>query len=386
MAKADVDISTLTRDQIADTLANEWGLHSLTEYKKLYGGYSGSNYKVVTEGGTFCLKVANGYPPSEVEDMALVMDAVYTGGFDRCCRALPLAKEGSPYRFIATKGLPGPTMVLTFVVGVAADKVIEQGVDCRAVLRSVGENLARFHSVSSDQSSKLRTYREGGACLVWDHMRGAILEKIKACPHTVDHPYSKFYAARLAELQTSMKLPDLPSGPLHGDCFLDNVLADPSTGEVAGFVDLEDATLGPLIFDLAVCAIGSCFNPSPANDLDYDRLEALLNGYCSTSRTLTPTEVDHFVPFMRLALMCNCTWRFVNFNIDHREIADCRDTYVELQQRIVALEDPATVAKVDAMVRSKAVAPTQTKRHVVVGTLVLAAVVAGAALALSRRR
>jgi hypothetical protein len=76
----------------------------------------------------------------------------------------------------------------------------------------------------------------------------------------------------------------------------------------------------------------------------------------------------------------------VNFNIDHREIADCRDTYVELQQRIVALEDPATVAKVDAMVRSKAVAPTQTKRHVVVGTLVLAAVVAGAALALSRRR
>ena len=287
MAKADVDISTLTRDQIADTLgsachrhhhlrfdhhppptahhppptahrppptvypaapplttsqANEWGLHSLTEYKKLYGGYSGSNYKVVTEGGTFCLKVANGYPPSEVEDMALVMDAVYTGGFDRCCRALPLAKEGSPYRFIATKGLPGPTMVLTFVVGVAADKVIEQGVDCRAVLRSVGENLARFHSVSSGQSSKLRTYREGGACLVWDHMRGAILEKIKACPHTVDHPYSKFYAARLAELQTSMKLPDLPSGPLHGDCFLDNVLADPSTGEVAGFVDLEDAT------------------------------------------------------------------------------------------------------------------------------------------------
>ena len=61
--------------------------------------------------------------------------------------------------------------------------------------------------------------------------------------------------------------------------------------------------MGPLIFDLAVCAIGTCFNPSPANDLDYDRLEALLNGYCSTSRTLTPTEVDHFVPFMRLALM-----------------------------------------------------------------------------------
>ena len=35
-----------------------------------------------------------------------------------------------------------------------------------------------------------------------------------------------------------------------------------------------------------------CFNPSPANDLDLDRLEALLTGYCSTSRTLTPTEVD----------------------------------------------------------------------------------------------
>ena len=123
-----------------------------------------------------------------------------------------------------------------------------------------------------------------------------------------------------------------------------------------------------------------------------DRLEALLTGYCSTSRTLTPTEVDYFLPFMRLALMCNATWRFVNFNIDHREIEDCRDTYLELRDRIVALEDPATVSKVDAMVRrigareGASAAPVRTKRHVFVGALLAIAVVAGAAFAVSRSK
>ena len=149
------------------------------------------------------------------------------------------------FRADASKAL-APVGETEFVQGVAADKVVEQGVDSKVVLRSVGENLARFHSVSpATAPTKLRTYREGGACLVWDHMRGDILQKIKSCPHTRDHAYASFYEARLGELQTSMKLEGLPSGPLHGDCFLDNVLADPKTGKVAGFVDLEDFTLIP---------------------------------------------------------------------------------------------------------------------------------------------
>jgi len=53
---------------------------------------------------------------------------------------------------------------------------------------------------------------------------------------------------------------------------------------------------------------------------------------------LTSVEQKVFMPFMMVALLCNCAWRFMNFNIDHREIEACRDTYVELQDRIKGLD------------------------------------------------
>ena len=40
-------------------------------------------------------------------------------------------------------------------------------------------------------------------------------------------------------------------------------------------------------------------------------------GYTSIRR-LSDNERQQMVEFMRLALLCNCTWRFVNFNIDNR--------------------------------------------------------------------
>ena len=42
-------------------------------------------------------------------------------------------------------------------------------------------------------------------------------------------------------------------------------------------------------------------------------------------------ERRHFVAFMKLSMLCNCAWRFKQFNIDHREISECRDAHRELQ-------------------------------------------------------
>ena len=44
---------------------------------------------------------------------------------------------------------------------------------------------------------------------------------------------------------------DVPRGLLHGDPFLDNLLAKES-GEVVGWVDWEDVAIGPLMFDVCV--------------------------------------------------------------------------------------------------------------------------------------
>lgn len=206
-----------------------------------------------------------------------------------------------------------------------------------------------------------------------------------SAPCVARHSFLPFYERRLVALRAAMAhAPGLPAGIVHGDAFLDNMLWAPSApgekggpGEPGGLslVDFEDVCTGPLLFDLAVCIIGCCFVPAPtvvappaldvsptsspsvsaapdaattasvgtgatdvdpgsggsggsggkaAEVLDFGRLEALLKGYNGV-RALDAAECTLLPTFMRLALLCNCAWRFVNFNIDHREIEECRE-------------------------------------------------------------
>ena len=142
-------------------------------------------------------------------------------------------------------------------------------------------------------------------------------------PHTTPH----FHSLTPLHPHPCTLTPALPHSHqvLHGDPFFDNVHVD-EAGQFVGWVDWEDASTGPLLFDLACMCIGCCFR-SEDNALDLDRLRAILEGY-SSKRAITPSEVRRFVPFMRLTLLCNCEWRFRNFNIDHPEMEDNKDRCV----------------------------------------------------------
>ncbi len=71
-------------------------------------------------------------------------------------------------------------------------------------------------------------------------------------------------------------------------------------------------------------------------------------------RPLTSVERSLVVPFMRLTLLCNATWRFRNFNVvlaGREDISqEARDSYVELADRIVALKQPELVAEIEGIV------------------------------------
>jgi Ser/Thr protein kinase RdoA (MazF antagonist) len=137
--------------------------------------------------------------------------------------------------------------------------------------------------------------------------------------------------------------------------FADNVMSDPETGKLVAYIDMEDVCVGPLLFDLACCAIGSCFVEVGDNDdfggkykqvFDFDRLKAFLDGYCA-ARTLPSLEVELFVAYMRLTLLCNCSWRFTKFNIIQKDVSDeVKQSYFELQERIKYLREESVEAKI----------------------------------------
>eukprot|EP00958_Prasinococcus_capsulatus_P024309 scaffold3768_cov376-Prasinococcus_capsulatus_cf.AAC.24 len=81
---------------------------------------------------------------------------------------------------------------------------------------------------------------------------------------------------------------------------------------------------------------------------------AVQEGYRKT-REMEQCEKDVFVDFMRVALLCNASWRFMNFNIDHPELRETHgDQYKELQDRIEQLEKPDVVQSVRALLLASA--------------------------------
>ena len=74
----------------------------------------------------------------------------------------------------------------------------------------------------------------------------------------------------------------------------------------------------------------------------------------NAERPLTSVERKLVVPFMRLTLLCNATWRFRNFNVvlaGREDISqEARDSYKELADRIEALKQPELISEVEAIV------------------------------------
>lgn len=353
-AKAEVAKETLSVAEVEALCTYFPVALPIREHRPLFGGYSGTSIAVVGADGTKAvLKICNDYTVADATSQAAVAAHAAAAGFMGVCAPM-LRKDGSGCVFPRADGTP--VMMLTWVEGKAVDKVLSSGdVDKATILASVGAGLAALHSVPVSASTKLRACEKGsGACDVSKHISGELMRKMKGSVHTKAHPFvTECYMTECASLTQSMGAEGLPRGVLHGDPFLDNMLCDPKTvsattsathppfrmlmlsprvsqGELVGLVDLEDFCLGPLLFDVACCASACCFRDDGA--LDIRRLRALLEGYAAV-RPLTPVERKHFLAFMRLTMLCNCTWRFINFNIDHREIEECRNAHVEVSRQ-----------------------------------------------------
>jgi len=394
-AKLHIASSTHSTDELSSILA-EYTPAPLIAQKQLFGGYSGSSYLVHLQDdskSTFVLKVSNGYTPEGTEFMCRTAHHLGVLGYKDCCLPIPKRTEfckdsGSSnnsddegdrdqYKFVSLKEQNGvPAFLLSHVEGNQADSVIRDNpLLATAVMRGIGGGLGRMHAASAGIGKTealrlgLRWYeKDGGCCDVEDQFLGKISTKIMQSSAR-RHDFVPFYVKELKALRTEMQLVKdgtLAVGITHGDPFADNVLVNPDTGELSSFIDIEDICCGPLLFDLACCAIGCCFKVSSTGDedekdsrypqvLDMSLLAALIDGYWA-DRRLPEVEKQHFVAFMRLTLLCNCCWRFVKFNVDSaidNVPEEAKNSYLELKRRIDYLHDVDAVAQIERLLEEK---------------------------------
>lgn len=89
---------------------------------------------------------------------------------------------------------------------------------------------------------------------------------------------------------------DLPTGLIHGDLFIDNVLFS-ATGDLVALLDFEQASWGRLAYDVAVSLLAFCFG---RDDFRADVTRAFLDGY-RAGRTPTEAERSGFAAELRFA-------------------------------------------------------------------------------------
>ena len=430
--KQKLDIGAVLSPKQANALLRQFGYELLGRedaLSKLYGGYSGSNYKALTTSGGVLLKLVHDTSEADVAVQVAALNHLRAAGFRRTAFPHPVVSAASLSYWVdaPTHGPGSFALVLDLLRGAPVDAMLAQwgkleeqqrllqGVDggqgggraawaaakAQAALHEVGSLLAELHAVrlpptgSSGQS--FRTSTNGGACTCGAEIerelrRGGALAEESALGAD---PFVALLRARLPALHC-LGGPDggaaaLPRSLLHGDPFLDNVIAldaeeaataaaciGESSGvdslELQGIVDWEDVCVGPRLFDVACAAIGGCFVPpgsaaeqqclrdgsgvarsAAGGCLDIGRLEALLRGYQRKAKPLLcAAEREALVPAMQASLLCNAFFRFRKFMSGDKKPAAAAaghsdeavseapplvDVHLELVERMLALDD-----------------------------------------------
>ena len=458
--KQKLDIGAVLTTEQANALLRQFSFELLPgapdALTKLYGGYSGSNYRArCGDGREVLLKLLHDTNEDEVTVQVEALRHMRRAGFLRTAFPQPVAPQArgaappaasSSFWVSAapSHGAGSFALVLDFLRGAPVDGLLarweqaaaaadqggrgqgqeEGGGGTRAriaataatlaVFRQVGGLLASLHAVPlplptdppSSGPAAFRTATGGGACTCTAEIGRELLcggGALAQDTAVAADPFVALLRERLPALQRLADGAELPRSLLHGDPFMDNILAleaevtrgddgaaaaaagtdAPARVELQGIVDWEDVCAGPRLFDVACAAIGGCFLPpgsaterhclgiarsGSGGCLDLGRLEALLSGYQQEARPpLCRAEREALVPAMQGALLCNAFFRFRKFRCGKTPAATAAGTdgaapalseaHVELVERMLALDDGEAQAAVAAAVERAVLLP-----------------------------
>jgi homoserine kinase type II len=280
------------------------GLAGLERIEPLEGGWDNTSVLLTLKDGGFV--VLKAWFANTVEEVARVIERHCHLDSHGIPTPVPFRLEGG--RMLAEKDGVAWTLLPYFSGGIL-DSDEES-------LRSLGEVQAKMHMVPTSE------------CFPDVYTMGfGLFEQILSIGGEWEsHPFLELLENEVPALREGVS-PELPSGILHGDLFPDNVIG--SGGEVSAILDLEEAWIGPLAFDLAMSFVG--FGWEDGRPVE-SRWVALVEGYQSV-RSLTSAEVSALPVLHRYSTLSIACWRFWKHNISIPDYS-LSDRYREMVDRL----------------------------------------------------
>lgn len=299
MAYTEIDLD------VASRLLKSAGCAPLSSVEELSGGWANSNFLVVLEDGArLVLKI---WDDRDLEEVVRLNEQLVTISSHGVPTPVPLLLEDGS-RMMVVDGRAWILMPFVDAPWLAGDV---------SSMRHLGELMARLHAIPDDGTFITR-YTMGTD--IWPDVF-ELAEKMDAWSPFLREMEADF--ARLPELIPD----DLPRGPIHGDLFLDNVLA--RDGEIKAVLDFEDICWNILATDLAVAFIGCCWDGGEPVE---ERWTALVEGYESV-RKLTQAEWDALPELYRYATLSVAMWRYRKFRLE-LESEEHADRYKLMTERL----------------------------------------------------
>ena len=250
------------------TVLSNYNIGTLLEFNLMKSGYANRNYRIITDGGTYLLRICMEKKEEDILHEMKVLESLREVNFPA---AYPLARNDGDYITLADIGR---IVIYDFI----------EGKEPALNSRSVG-SVARA-------SAQLNNYPK------WRELRRKNALNMELCRSvidsfgisTYDYPDIFDYFIEETEMLSKPLSEKLPVGLIHGDIFPDNTIY--KGDELLAIVDFEEVCTDKLLIDVGVTINGFCFVD---NRLVPELLETFLAEYGSV-RPLSLKEHE-LLPF-----------------------------------------------------------------------------------------
>ena len=273
-----------------DQLLAQYDIGAVIDFEGLRAGQANSNFKLTARTGTYILSICDEKDFSEVEQLAGILLYLEKRGFQTTRVIKSIAGN------LVVSHDDKPAFLKYFLEGSIPDEISQKNA------RRLGREIACLHQIKPPPGLPSK-FAYGLECF------GDVIDA------SADSEYRLWLKSKMAYLEKAIS-PELPRSIVHGDIFYDNTLF--KDDELIAIIDFEEVCNYYRIFDLGMCAVGSC---AGKGGLDFGKTRALMEGYNEIEK-LQELEKKRFQTFIIYAATATSFWRFRQYNLlfpNHRK-------------------------------------------------------------------
>ncbi|MDQ6994415.1 MAG: homoserine kinase [Mariprofundaceae bacterium] len=265
-----------------ESILSSYNLGALHSFEGIAAGIENSNFFIDTEKGRFVLTIFERLNASELPYFMHLMRHLSSKGLS--CPDVMVRDDRSLLFSLMYDGEEKCGCIVSCLSGKTLDYLNE------VQLHASGKALAQLHVAGQDFNER----RDNPTGMLW------LQEMVEKVSDRCEQVYGSDAALLLQnelKQQQAYHFEDLPTGVIHGDLFVDNILFDEQG--VSGLIDFYYAHHAPWMMDVAISLNAQAVT---LGEHDRHRMQTFLQGYTSV-RDILPQEQASLNMLLRMSAL-----------------------------------------------------------------------------------